>query len=157
MSSLAFRCVFCDFLFKQKTAYELRISDWSSDVCSSDLFRNFISYIEIYDMSVSQGAIGDNALARACRAANEGHGIRDCECNVEGLAARSARARRRHPPACRGDGADAVATAGAARDRYWRGVSPDPVRRAVAEVGRAVWRVSGSPSVNTWWVAGSIQ
>src|SRR3546814_16592052 len=28
----------CDFFFcKQKTAYELRISDWSSDVCSSDL------------------------------------------------------------------------------------------------------------------------
>src|SRR3546814_6789423 len=25
------------FFFKQKTAYELRISDWSSDVCSSDL------------------------------------------------------------------------------------------------------------------------
>src|SRR3546814_3420942 len=27
------------FFFKQKTAYELRISDWSSDVCSSDLPR----------------------------------------------------------------------------------------------------------------------
>src|SRR3546814_1228909 len=27
----------CVFLFKQKTAYEMRISDWSSDVCSSDL------------------------------------------------------------------------------------------------------------------------
>src|SRR3546814_3755348 len=27
------------FFFKQKTAYELRISDWSSDVCSSDLAR----------------------------------------------------------------------------------------------------------------------
>src|SRR3546814_10116342 len=27
------------FVFKQKTAYELRISDWSSDVCSSDLER----------------------------------------------------------------------------------------------------------------------
>src|SRR3546814_4221341 len=27
----------CCFVFKQKTAYELRISDWSSDVCSSDL------------------------------------------------------------------------------------------------------------------------
>src|SRR3546814_13425333 len=27
----------CIFLFKQKTAYEMRISDWSSDVCSSDL------------------------------------------------------------------------------------------------------------------------
>src|SRR3546814_3051130 len=29
-------CVFV-FFFKQKTAYEVRISDWSSDVCSSDL------------------------------------------------------------------------------------------------------------------------
>src|SRR3546814_4889403 len=28
-------CMF--FFFKQKTAYEMRISDWSSDVCSSDL------------------------------------------------------------------------------------------------------------------------
>src|SRR3546814_9096726 len=27
------------FFFKQKTAYERRISDWSSDVCSSDLLR----------------------------------------------------------------------------------------------------------------------
>src|SRR3546814_3499714 len=27
----------CFFFFKQKPAYELRISDWSSDVCSSDL------------------------------------------------------------------------------------------------------------------------
>src|SRR3546814_2765447 len=30
-------CVFIFFFFKQKTAYEVRISDWSSDVCSSDL------------------------------------------------------------------------------------------------------------------------
>src|SRR3546814_4210409 len=30
-------CVGYFFFFKQKTAYELRISDWSSDVCSSDL------------------------------------------------------------------------------------------------------------------------
>src|SRR3546814_5978760 len=29
--------LFVFFLFKQKTAYEMRISDWSSDVCSSDL------------------------------------------------------------------------------------------------------------------------
>src|SRR3546814_7613092 len=29
--------MFSFFLFKQKTAYEMRISDWSSDVCSSDL------------------------------------------------------------------------------------------------------------------------
>src|SRR3546814_9263182 len=31
-------CIWCFFFFfKQKTAYEMRISDWSSDVCSSDL------------------------------------------------------------------------------------------------------------------------
>src|SRR3546814_3900259 len=29
--------IICVFFFKQKTAYEMRISDWSSDVCSSDL------------------------------------------------------------------------------------------------------------------------
>src|SRR3546814_10722866 len=30
-------CVLLLFLFKQNTAYEMRISDWSADVCSSDL------------------------------------------------------------------------------------------------------------------------
>src|SRR3546814_6877568 len=34
---VVFYCLFCVFFFKQKTAYEMRISDWSSDVCSSDL------------------------------------------------------------------------------------------------------------------------
>src|SRR3546814_7873089 len=33
-----YTCEYCFFFFfKQKTAYEMRISDWSSDVCSSDL------------------------------------------------------------------------------------------------------------------------
>src|SRR3546814_3177191 len=32
------------FFFKQKTAYEMRISDWSSDVCSSDLSREAGKY-----------------------------------------------------------------------------------------------------------------
>src|SRR3546814_1641501 len=32
-----FVVLLCFFFFKQKTAYEMRISDWSSDVCSSDL------------------------------------------------------------------------------------------------------------------------
>src|SRR3546814_7983589 len=33
-------CSVCVFFFKQKTAYEMRISDWSSDVCSSDLLHS---------------------------------------------------------------------------------------------------------------------
>src|SRR3546814_2906513 len=39
--------VFCFFFFKQKTAYEMRISDWSSDVCSSDLnqIRTLVAHL----------------------------------------------------------------------------------------------------------------
>src|SRR3546814_5870812 len=33
------------FFFKQKTAYELRISDWSSDVCSSDLCQHVAALV----------------------------------------------------------------------------------------------------------------
>src|SRR3546814_16773738 len=38
--------LFCSmfFFFKQKTAYEMRISDWSSDVCSSDLERRAAAF-----------------------------------------------------------------------------------------------------------------
>src|SRR3546814_3596091 len=36
-SCVLFVVLICFFFFKQKTAYEMRISDWSSDVCSSDL------------------------------------------------------------------------------------------------------------------------
>src|SRR3546814_5115708 len=38
-----FHMMWCVVCFKQKTAYEMRISDWSSDVCSSDLFRRVCS------------------------------------------------------------------------------------------------------------------
>src|SRR3546814_2644533 len=37
LMSLFLYLFFVFFFFKQKTAYEMRISDWSSDVCSSDL------------------------------------------------------------------------------------------------------------------------
>src|SRR3546814_10915569 len=40
-----FCLVFVFFLFKQKTAYDMRISDWSSDVCSSDLV---LDNVELY-------------------------------------------------------------------------------------------------------------
>src|SRR3546814_5300369 len=40
----------CFFFCKQKTAYEVRISDWSSDVCSSDLFKDRMGYpAKLYD------------------------------------------------------------------------------------------------------------
>src|SRR3546814_4801841 len=39
-------CVLC-FFFKQKTAYEMRISDWSSDVCSSDLLAPRPEWVKV--------------------------------------------------------------------------------------------------------------
>src|SRR3546814_5081938 len=60
------------FYFKQKTAYEMRISDWSSDVCSSDLTTGQVAkagfgaflYLEILDVSFSfDGVIGAFALS----------------------------------------------------------------------------------------------
>src|SRR3546814_2386879 len=43
------------FFFKQKTAYEMRISDWSSDVCSSDLMdgRSYIPAIRGWDVATA--------------------------------------------------------------------------------------------------------
>src|SRR3546814_1381966 len=37
------------FFFKQKTAYEMRIRDWSSDVCSSDLIAAWLDLMERCD------------------------------------------------------------------------------------------------------------
>src|SRR3546814_17579730 len=42
-------CCYYFFVFKQKTAYEMRISDWSSDVCSSDLKTGRVSGITLPD------------------------------------------------------------------------------------------------------------
>src|SRR3546814_1246692 len=44
------------FFFKQKTAYEMRISDWSSDVCSSGLFREGGTVTAANSSSISDGA-----------------------------------------------------------------------------------------------------
>src|SRR3546814_6449106 len=57
----------CFFFFKQKTAYEMRISDWSSDVCSSDLHavrvfgasaynaQEILASRDTYDLIVERG------------------------------------------------------------------------------------------------------
>src|SRR3546814_8016662 len=44
-------CLDLVFFYKQKTAYEMRISDWSSDVCSSDL--------PVFERKFQRGAIGE--------------------------------------------------------------------------------------------------
>src|SRR3546814_3882770 len=44
------------FFFKQKTAYEMRISDWSSDVCSSDLAFGAASFKAASDAAEMESA-----------------------------------------------------------------------------------------------------
>src|SRR3546814_8152488 len=54
------------FFFKQKTAYEMRISDWSSDVCSSDLLVDefFSPPLTMLDLAeLVDGLVGKNWLA----------------------------------------------------------------------------------------------
>src|SRR3546814_3346014 len=45
------------FFFKQKTAYEMRISDWSSDVCSSDLGRDHLPDLPVVEQGPQAKAI----------------------------------------------------------------------------------------------------
>src|SRR3546814_13567937 len=71
--------ILCFFFFKQKTAYEMRISDWSSDVCSSDLDRDLHIFI-----------------ARTARQANDAVHQLEVRLSEGGEAAKF---RRRHPGA----------------------------------------------------------
>src|SRR3546814_9681425 len=55
------------FFFKQKTAYEMRISDWSSDVCSSDLlaFRQHLGEVAGREGPARHHLVGLRALQHA--------------------------------------------------------------------------------------------
>src|SRR3546814_8090226 len=64
--------LFFVFFFKQKTAYEMRISDWSSDVCSSDLslrarleLENAYLQEEIRIEGNHRGIIGNSAAIQS--------------------------------------------------------------------------------------------
>src|SRR3546814_1887367 len=62
----SYRCscflFFLFFFFKQKTAYEMRISDWSSDVCSSDLHKIDQPVLSQYCQQALIKRIGNAAL-----------------------------------------------------------------------------------------------
>src|SRR3546814_11031488 len=52
-------CICCVFFFKQKTAYDMRISDWSSDVCSSDLGAGRAADVAMAALLRHVGALDD--------------------------------------------------------------------------------------------------
>src|SRR3546814_3726516 len=54
----------CFFFFKQKTAYEMRISDWSSDVCSSDLVEAVVRIIRIAQAEIDAERMGQGHVGQ---------------------------------------------------------------------------------------------
>src|SRR3546814_17391285 len=63
------------FFFKQKTAYEMRISDWSSDVCSSDLVNADVEYslmVEATADGTGTATIGDVTIGAIDATLNDG-------------------------------------------------------------------------------------
>src|SRR3546814_2832710 len=79
-AALAISCSICSlyffFFFKQKTAYEMRISDWSSDVCSSDLLAPPCVVGSVAPIAATPGTCGavdwaDTAIGSATNASAE--------------------------------------------------------------------------------------
>src|SRR3546814_4697258 len=129
--------------FMRKTAYEIRISDWSSDVCSSDLqWRGQDQYMG--------GDLAARTRARAAPRRAGGHGARRGERRFRGLC-RGPGGRRPLPGrAGDGDGARAAGTADRAHQRRTR--RGDGAQRMVGDIvadprdGPAVRRDRGKPA-----------
>src|SRR3546814_2057441 len=75
------------FFFKQKTAYEMRISDWSSDVCSSDLPDLRVG------LTLTDRDLGCTALG----------GVAPRQDDLRARARQSQRRFQTQPPCCSGD------------------------------------------------------
>src|SRR3546814_79249 len=77
------------FFFKQKTAYEMRISDWSSDVCSSDL-RSVVLAGDVVHLTDGVGKRRESLGGRVQRRefSVESHqsrrAVRRCQCSCGG-------------------------------------------------------------------------
>src|SRR3546814_7720571 len=118
---LALSSVMLFFFFKQKTAYEMRISDWSSDVCSSDLIRRSPCATSITAMAprgnrASRIRAGVRSSCRSSSTTCDGR---------RGL--RAAAVERSHGLVARGAGTGAFGVVGAALRGAW-GQGPGGLR-----------------------------
>src|SRR3546814_9186337 len=92
-------CLYYFFFFKQKTAYEMRISDWSSDVCSSDLHGRAgrdASVAHLHRLQ-GRGRHGEEAdrLPRGRSQGGDALRRRGCRCDAQAVAALQGAAARR--------------------------------------------------------------
>src|SRR3546814_1302472 len=70
--SISYVFVYLVFFFKQKTAYEMRISDWSLDVCSSDLSSGASSPVSNHAGSERAASFTSTSHQTRCMAARAG-------------------------------------------------------------------------------------
>src|SRR3546814_10653495 len=78
------RMMYCVFSFKQKTAYEMRISDWSSDLCSSELLRQANLFGPASFVSADDGEVIEFSQAGFAQTGGQGETI--CELDGRGIA-----------------------------------------------------------------------
>src|SRR3546814_15910653 len=69
------------FFFKQKTAYYILISDWSSDVCSSDLPLGALEYL--HSFNVKHGTLGHDAKGKGGLVHISSDGWRNANCLLD--------------------------------------------------------------------------
>src|SRR3546814_12644120 len=108
------------FFFKQKTAYEMRISDWSSDVCSSDLVgsRQLLRFGQFENVAVERQRV--DACARIDRAGDRAAGAQRYAVVERAKLHRDARSARQDARIVEtglGDRSEGSASLASARDR----------------------------------------
>src|SRR3546814_14583236 len=119
------------FFFKQKTAYEVRIRDWSSDVCSSDLAEDNHELLDVLDVPAlrTKHPLRIDSVAGDCNRGQVGEEVVEQDLLRRQRQERQQRRRQRH--------ADHVAEIRAGRERDVLesvGEGPAPDRKSV------VWR-----------------
>src|SRR3546814_6815613 len=130
------------FFFKQKTAYEMRISDWSSDVCSSDLsgcWQRARLGLGLIAMGLPLGAVAQTALqVKEQRTLSYPRAIGRVEVDREGVLSIAAPSARSLRLTAIGEGAATVSVYGGDGGLMARepiSVAPDAAPRAPIAIG----------------------
>src|SRR3546814_14511050 len=115
-------CFVIFFFFKQKTAYEMRISDWSSDVCSSDLVAVLrrIPVRLLADQQDRHLAFAPESDVERHAGDHRPHAVDDLGRDTGQVDDRDRLAVRRPPAATRPDPTPVVAPYDALRETEWK-------------------------------------
>src|SRR3546814_17470440 len=128
------------FFFKQKTAYEMRISDWSSDVCSSDLFPRTMDLAAVHPSALQVDIVvehrDDVGPSLALKPGDQPRAGAACSVNCTSPA--ELIRRKRHPCPVEETGSDQTPPGkrpATQASKHWRGGGPRPSRTGSGSAG----------------------